>query len=204
MTFDESQVLRLFSRLPLWRLIRQREARRFIEVLVRDAEELAGPLCLFPGTRYEQLDSHYGFLDCLGAANDDLIADLCSHYAWQGVVWAAWIGALAPVQSYRRPLVEATPRAPHNRWLIDLALCEIDAANWTGDAALQRSVRRLRVLLARVPPVRIELRRRPTGLEALQLGRERDEATQAYRRCGLQAARAVIDRSAVLRFHLPR
>ncbi len=204
MCFDESQVLRLFSRLPLWRLIRQPDARRLIEVMVRDAEELAGPLRQFPGTRYEQLDLHYVFLSCLGAANEDLIADLCTRYAWQGVVWAAWIGALAPVRSYRRHLVEAAPRAPRNRWLIELALCEIDAENWQEDAALQHSVRRLRVLLASVPPVRIELRRRPTGFDALQLRRERDQAAQAYRRGGLAAARAVIDRSAILRFHLPR
>ena len=204
MIFDESQVLGLFSRLPYWRLMRQPEARRFVDLLVRDGEELAGALHQFPETRYEQLDSHYHLLSCLGAMDEDLIADLCTHYAWQGVVWAAWLCVLAPDPRYRRHLLGAGTRAPHNRWLIELALCENDEKIWPADAPMQAQARRLRAILAEVTPCRVVLRRRPVGFEACVLRRESAEVTRAYRSGGLPAARAVIEDSRVLRFHLNR
>ena len=189
MHFLESDVLRLLSKIPYLTIGKQASAKTFIAAMVRDGEELNAILMQFPEVQYEPLDQHYELLKCMGALGEELVSDLCIDYTWRGVVWAAWLVALAPAPQYRPHLVSAHASVSrHNQWLVELALAEIDGATWQPDMELQGLVQRLRNLLSRISPPKIALRRVPSKQQLALAEVERQKVVFAYRSGGLDAA----------------
>ena len=160
----QSDVLRLLSQIPYLTIGKQASAKTFVAAMVRDGEELNAILMQFPEVQYEPLDQHYELLKCMGALSEELVSDLCTDYTWRGVVWAAWLVALAPASQYRPHLASAhADVSRHNQWLVELALAEIDSTTWQPDIELQALVQRLRTLLSRISPPKIALRRVPNA-----------------------------------------
>lgn len=193
MHFREEDVHRLLDQLPCLRLAKRSSAQHFIESLARDADELQHVLLAYPAIRYEPLESHYAVLRCLGALNEALIADLCQHHSWRGVVCAAFLTALLPDERFVPALQDAMNKAPESRWLVDLALAEATGATSASEGAFLPSVRRLRQLLRRVPRPVAKLRPAPSAHEVEQWALYRDELRRIYRERGARAAWQVIE-----------
>ena len=195
----ERDVLRLLSQIPYLTIGKQASAKTFITAMVRDGEELNAILMQFPEVQYEPLDQHYELLKCMGALSEELVSDLCTDYTWCGVVWAAWLVALAPAPQYRAHLASAHAGVSrHNQWLVELALGEIDSTTWQPDIELQALVQRLRTLLSRISPPKIALRRMPSTQQLALAEIERQKVVSAYRSDGLDAALRELKRSQIL------
>ncbi|MGH8025328.1 MAG: hypothetical protein ACREO0_01250 [Pseudoxanthomonas sp.] len=143
----EEETQRLLSHIPYVALAKQGNAKRHVERLVRDAEELEPMLLRYPQVKYQPLDPHYVLLKCMANLDAAFISDLCNHLDWRGVVFAGWFAALQPDTAYRASLIAALGKSQQNDWLLELALAEIDGRSWTPDPDLQRSLRRLRSCL---------------------------------------------------------
>jgi len=200
----ESDVLRLLSHIPYFTLGKHASAKRLVAAMVRDGEELEAMLRQFPAVQYEPLEQHYVLLRCLGTLSEELVSDLCVSYAWHGVVWAAWLVALAPSTQYRKHLVSARGHVPHNQWLVDLALAEIDGRAWPMDADLQALVQRLRFLLSQASMPTTVLRHSPGKHQLSQIEAERERVKSAYHSGGLDAALQELKRSEILCSLSPR
>lgn len=198
MHFHDADLLRLIGRVPYMRLAKPATAARYIEKLAADASELESVLIRYPAVLYEPLDDHYVLMRALGVLNESLVSDLTVHYTWRGIVWAAWLAALAPSAAYRTALLAARSRAPHNQWLVDLALSEIDGNERIGDAALRRDIRRLRKALQLVPWPQTALRVAPTGAELDLMKLEREQVKMGYFAGGCSGARKELARCPTL------
>lgn len=139
----EGETGRLLGHIPYVTLAKQGSARRHVERLVRDAEELEPMLSRYPQVKYEPLDPHYVLLKCMANLDAAFIDGLCTHFDWRGVVFAGWFAALRPDPAYRKSLAAALGKYQRNDWLLELALAEIDDRIWTPDPDLQQSIRRL-------------------------------------------------------------
>jgi hypothetical protein len=199
MHFLEDDVMQLFSQIPHFTLAKQGSAKKYMTALVRDGIELEAMLAQFPTVQYEPLDQHYVLLRCLGGLSEDLVSDLCSHYTWRGIVWAALLVALAPNTRYRKYLEAAYERAPYNQWLVELALSEVDRAVWSADTELQGLVHRLRSVLSRSALPTTAFRRALSGQQIKQVEAERERVMSAYHSGGLEAARKEVELTEVLR-----
>ncbi|MDR6841429.1 hypothetical protein [Pseudoxanthomonas sacheonensis] len=143
----EEETQRLLDHIPYVTLAKQGNAKRHVERLVRDAEELESMLLRYPQVKYEPLDPHYVLLKCMANLDATFIDDLCNHFDWRGVVFAGWFAALRPDITYRESLVAALGKSQRNDWLLELALAEIDNRIWALDPDLQQLIRRLRSCL---------------------------------------------------------
>ncbi len=143
----EEETWRLLGHIPYVTLAKQGSAKRHVERLVRDAEELEAMLLRYPQVKYEPLDPHYILLKCINNLDEAFIDGLCHHFDWRGVVFAGWFAALRPDAAYRKSLAATLGKSQHNDWLLELALAEIDDRIWTPDPELQQSIRRLRSCL---------------------------------------------------------
>ncbi len=199
MHFDESHISRLFGQVPYARLANLSSAKELVRAMVRDGKELDAVFRQFPSLKYEPLDQHYVLMKCLGVVGEELIADLCTHYTWRGVVWASWVCALTPNVAYRKHLMLARHRLQRGEWLVDLALSEVDGITWAGDPEMQVLTRQLGAMLSRVPIEKSELKRRPSESEVLVSNAERIQVAHAYRTGGATAALAVIQQSMAFR-----
>jgi hypothetical protein len=188
----QEDVLRLLSQIPYLALAKPNSAKRYIELLVRDGTELEAILSQFPAVQYQPLDQHYVLLRAIGALCEELVSDLCANYSRRGIVWASFLVALAPAPEYRKYLVEASAYVPRNRWLLELALSEIDGTVWNPDAELQANIAKLRAMLSPLPRLATEFRRAPNTQEQHHIESGRERIKTAYRSGGLDAARKEI------------
>lgn len=143
----EEETWRLLGHIPYVALAKQASAKRYVERLVRDAEELELMLLRYPQVKYEPLDPHYVLLKCMANLDAAFIDGLCNHSDWRGVVFAGWFAALRPDIVHRKSLVAALGKSRQNDWLLELATAEIDDMIWAPDPDLQQSIRRLRSCL---------------------------------------------------------
>jgi hypothetical protein len=184
----QSDVLNLITQIPYLYLAKQSATKRFIGRLIEDGAELTAILAQFPAVQYEPLDQHYVLLRCLGVLSEELISDLCLDYTWRGIVLASWLVALAPEARYRKHLKAASARVPHNQWLVELAIAEIDGVTWNTDAELQGQIQHLRTLLSVAPRPAIVFRRAPGPQQFAQVEAERERIKSAYLAGGLHTA----------------
>lgn len=121
-------VWRLMEAVPHFNLAKAGSGLRFLKKLDRDCSELQSVLHRYPFVKYEPLDFVYVSIQSLAVLNENLVADLTRRYRWQGIVWASWLVALSPDEKFVPFLRDAFKRAPHNTWIIDLALSQITGA----------------------------------------------------------------------------
>lgn len=121
-------VWRLMDAVPHFSLAKVGAGLRLLKKLDRDCGELQSVLRQYPFVKYEPLDFVYVSIQSLAVLNENLIADLTRRYQWYGIVWAAWLAALSPDEKFVPLLQDAFKRAPHNTWIIDLALSQITGA----------------------------------------------------------------------------
>jgi hypothetical protein len=118
-------VWRLMDAVPHFSLAKAGSGLCFLRKLDRDCGELQSVLLQYPFVKYEPLDFVYVSIQSLAVLNENLVADLTRRYQWRGIVWAAWLAALSPDEKFVPLLQDAFKRAPHNTWIIDLALSQI-------------------------------------------------------------------------------
>jgi hypothetical protein len=192
----ESEVLRLLHEVPYFRFMKPETALRFWTGLRDDGLELASLLHQFPSVKYEPLDTLYACAKAATALDEGLVADLCTHYSWQGVVEASFLAALRPQAAYASHLQRARDGALHNEWIIDLALSEIRGSACERHLEHQMVIRELREIIESIPNQPVTLRRGPTVDELLQLRSFTVAVANAYKEGGVARARVVLDASA--------
>ena len=195
MHYVYNDVIRLFAGVPVLRLAKPDNARSFLSVAVRDGSELCHVLRAYPQVRYQPLEFFYACLQSLGAQNEKLIEDLTSHYTWRGVVWAAWLVALAPEARFAPYLKRVREGMPHNQWIVELALCEVEGSLCEKYSNHQGLVRTMRSLLHEIPRPTIELRKAPNEAELQELEVASRAVLVAYRSRGVDAALRTIRES---------
>ncbi|MBB3641520.1 hypothetical protein [Variovorax atrisoli] len=193
--YVESDVLRLLHEVPYFRFMKPQAALRFWTRLRDDGRELASLLWQFPLVRYEPLDTLYACAKAASELDEELVADLSTHYSWQGVVEASFLAALRPHAAYASHLRRARDRVPHNGWIVDLALSEVRGSACEGHLEHQKVIRELREIIERIPEQPTALRRGPTADELLQLQASTIAVANAYREGGVAQAKAVLDAS---------
>ena len=196
MFYVESDVLRLLHEVPYFRFMKAEAALRFWTRLRNDGWELASLLHQFPSVKYEPLDTLYACAKAAAALDEELVADLSTHYSWQGVVEASFLAALQPHAAYASHLRRARDSAPHNEWIIDLALSEIRGSACGRHLEHQRVIRELREIIESIPKQPTTVRRGPTADELLQLQSSTVAVANAYKDGGVTQAKAVLDASA--------
>lgn len=196
MFYLESDVLHLLHEVPYFRFMKAEAALQFWVRLRNDGRELASLLHQFPLVKYEPLDTLYACAKAVTALDEGLVADLSTHYSWQGVVEASFLAALQPHAAYASHLQRARHSAPHNEWIIDLALSEIHGSSCERHLEHQRVIRELREIIESIPKSASILRRGPTANELLQLQSSTVAVANAYKDGGLTQAKAVLDASA--------
>jgi hypothetical protein len=194
LTFDLEQVDKLICDLGYLRIAKDKSAKVFLQILVRDAKELHYILGQYPAVRYAPLDYHYVLLKYLSVLGPELVVDLCSKaHGWRGVVVASWLVCLRPSVSLLEPLLPWVPKAPEpNRWLVKLALAQATGATWDGDSEIPNLLQHLRAVLAPLPLPTFSLRRFPTPAQLGRMRVERQIVRVAYRDGGLAAAQKAI------------
>ncbi|WP_167241050.1 hypothetical protein [Massilia genomosp. 1] len=181
---NSDDVFALLRCMPSRCLQTMNAVRNYITPLVRDGEELAETLAQYPSLKYEPLDQHYVLLKLLGGMSEALMSDLNSP-DWSRVLEAAFLVALDPDPAYRKHLLVHYEQLPRCRWLIDLALAEIDGRQWEVDPALQLLIHRLRAVLARAPLPSTVFR---PAFDFQQVQAERELVRVAFRAGGMDAA----------------
>jgi hypothetical protein len=170
-------------------------AERFLEKVADAGERHREILKNCEHVRIEPLDFYYFCLTNLGALTLELVEDLCTYCNWRGVVWASWMVCLSPLADYRRPLKDARLGAPHNQWIVDLALAETEGVEVPGFKRFHGYVRTIRSLLASLPRPASVLRRGPDEAGVSRLRFQAEWIRSEYRRGGLEVARAAIKAS---------
>ncbi|MGJ7504261.1 hypothetical protein ACSFBF_28170 [Variovorax sp. ZT5P49] len=196
MFYVESDVLRLLHEVPYFRFMKAESALRFWTKLRDDGLELTHILRQFPSVKYQPLDTLYACAKAAASLDKELISDLTAHYSWQGVVQASFLAALQPHAAYASYLRRARDKAPHNEWIVDLALSEIRGSLCERHSEHQRIIRELRDVIANIPKQPANLRRGPTADELLQLQSAAVAVADAYKKGGVAPARAVLAASA--------
>lgn len=183
-------VTRLLSAFPWARLMRESSALGLLRHTLETSQQLQHILVQYPHVRYEPLDFVYVLLQAQGALDDELMADLCAHYGWQGVATAALLAALQPRAGFEAPLRAARQRVPHQQWLVDLALDELQGPATQELPELRKALQELRQLLGDIPRPLVTLRRTESS-EVCRLRAEHVRA--AYKKGGLDAARQALN-----------
>jgi len=191
----ESDVEALLLNIPYARFMESSGALRYWSALCSDAKELAPILRHYPHVRYAPLEPLYLCARAAASLDEHLVADLSTHWTWRGVVYAAFLCSLKPKKEYRKYLWDARERAPHNRWLVDLAICEIDKSPIDSYVKHQECLRELRAVVEHIPAQRVLLRPGPQQEELFLLRSSAKSIAKAYRLGGVSAARAAIDAS---------
>lgn len=182
-------VLRLFSGIPYLTLARP-TAISLLRDMARDAAELKHVLSLYPHVLYQPLDLHYNCLRVTAALTDELVDELTTAYTWRGVVWAAWAVALRPEARFERYLRSGRARAPHNTWIVDLALAEIEHSECPAYAEHQALTRAVRSFLEDLPSPSVRLRQWPTGPQLMEVEAAKQDIRETYKALGVDAALA--------------
>lgn len=192
----ESDVARLVLDIPYTRFMKSGGALTYWSSLCTDARELASVLHDFPRTKYAPLEPLYVCARAVASLDEHLVKDLTTHWTWKGVVYAAFFCSLKPEKRYRSYLLRARDLVPHNQWLVDLAIGEIDGVPIDGYAPHQECLQRLRHIIERIHATNIPLRRGPQRDELPMLSAAKRAIAEAYRRGGVPAARLEIEESA--------
>lgn len=192
----EADVARLVLDIPYARLMKSSDALTYWSSLCTDARELASVLHDFPRTKYAPLEPLYVCARAVASLDEHLVQDLVTHWTWRGAVYASFFCSLKPEKRYRAYLLSARHHVPHNQWLIDLAIAEIDGAPIDGYAPHQECLQQLRQIIEGIPAAGMPLRRGPQQSELPKLSAATREIAQAYKRGGALAARLEIEESA--------
>lgn len=185
-----ADIARLLGSIPKMTLAKPERALAFLKNVTRDGHELKNALACYPQMRIEPLDFHYVCLQSLGALNAHLISDLTKYYGWHGIVWASLIAALAPSETYAPYLTVALDAAPHNQWIVQVALGVIEGRDISGMDEHTAIIQTLRAQLSHLSLPATKLRTNPTAKMAIDTqARVRD----AYRRGGVSAALYVLN-----------
>ena len=115
--------LQLFAEIHYLQVGKVFAAQRLLETSVRDGQELHHLLLQYPDVQHPALEFHYACRKIIAARSESLIVDLVTNYTWRGIVWAAWLIALAPAKEYAKHLQLKVPEP--NRWLVEFALHEV-------------------------------------------------------------------------------
>jgi hypothetical protein len=198
--FVQQDVLRLIDMAPLPRLMRSASAEGFLRSIVLSGEELDSMLKRYPNVQYEPLDFFYVCVRNLAALSEELVHDLSRHYGWRGIVWAAFLVSLSPSSACRDILVTARESAPHNQWILDLAIAEIDGSPCVGLESHHELIRRLRDLVRGMTRPTVFLRRAPTAAEAAILNEQALSIRHQYQQGGSAAALKALKSSMWPRF----
>lgn len=183
-----SDVLALLEPIPCVHIARENNALRFLQEVHRDVQELRSVLSQFPDVLYEPLEMHYAISKAIAAVDEKLISDLTSSFGWRGVVYAAFLAAFRPMVQFADYLRIARNGVPHNQWLIDLALREIEGCAEPRPGGHQSLIRAIRATLPAYPCEHIRLREWPTGEKLVQLKLAEDAIVAAYRKYGANEA----------------
>lgn len=194
--FFESDVWALLEPIPCTHIAKEKSMLRLLQKMHRDAQELENVLNLFPKVRYEPLEMHYAISKATAVVDEKLISDLTSGFGWRGVVYAAFLAALNPMTQFASYLRIARDGVPHNQWLVDLALREIEDDATSEPSAHQLLIRAIRGILPAYPRECIRLREWPIGEKLDQLKMARDAVVAAYRKNGVDDAISEIKSSA--------
>lgn len=173
----------------------------FLAAMLAAGEEHAPVLAEYPQARHEDLEAYYLSLRGIGALDEDLLHDLLFAHSFRELACGAWLAALAPQPSYRRYLLDARDRAPHQQYLIDLALAMLDGegrdrSEWPCDAQTFADTQRIRAALDALPRPEVPLRRAPAPSLQQRLQEEDQRIRELYRREGSAAALAAMSGSA--------
>ncbi len=194
LTFDLDDVDRLICDLEYLKVAKDKNAKIFLQRLVRDANELQTVFSQYPFVRYAPLDYHYVLLKYLSVLSPELVVDLCSKpHGWRGVVVASWLICMRPSAALLGPLAPWVNGAPEpNRWLIKLALSQATGTAWDGDPEMPHLLHSLRKSLEPLPLPTFSLGRFPAPAQLGRMRAERLAVRLAYRSGGLQSAQAAI------------
>ncbi|MDI1475570.1 hypothetical protein [Polyangium sp. y55x31] len=181
----------LLRQSPYLQLARARSAVPYLRRHLHAASVFAPVLGRYPSIRCERLEFFYLCLQSLGALDRTLFVELTSHYTWRGVVWAAWLAAIAPAPHYLDPLRRARPNAPQNTWIVDVALHAIEGGGPAPEPLAEGAAcaQAFRDLLAPLPRPFVPLRRSPSEKDLDRLRAEQEEMRDIYRSEGADAAR---------------
>jgi hypothetical protein len=189
--YHSTDIASMMAAVPKMMLSRPQRALVFLKTAVRDGIELESILAQYPNVRYEPLDFHYVCLQNLGAVNENLISDLTCYHGWPGVIWAGFLASLSPSEQYARHLLAARPAAPHNQWILDVALGIIEDRDHRGFHEHTDLLKALRGQLNKLPLPYTELRRVQSEDVLLSI---QARVREAYRHGGSsEAARIVLN-----------
>jgi hypothetical protein len=160
-TYDFDDVLRLIRPLPYMQMMGEHGGLRLLRRQAWKIEAWGEFLPQYRTVLCEPLDFAYQYLRCFGALDTLLLKDLLLswQFTWRGVVIGAWLAALEPRAEFRELLLQARPLAPHNEWVVDLAVAAIDATRPPGMAEHLDAMDKIRRVLAPIPRPAIKLRR---------------------------------------------
>jgi hypothetical protein len=193
--YVESDVWALLEPIPCVHLARENNALRFLQKVQRDGQELRSFLSQFPDVQYEPLEMHYAISKAIAVVNEKLISDLTSNLGWPGVVYAAFLAAFRPMAQFAAYLRIARDGVPHNQWLVDLALREIEGCAVPEPGCHQSLIRSIAATLPAYPCEHIRLREWPTGEKLSQLNLAREAIVAVYRQDGANEAISEIKKS---------
>jgi hypothetical protein len=144
-----------------------------------------------PTLRCEPLDEMYAIAQARAAATPLFIDDLCRHLGWRGAVAACWLTMLTDPSDCPCAIIDLEGRWPLQAWLIEWA------RTGEGPAGLKAGIAQLRALLDQVQWPVPPLRRSPNAADQAEYDATRAAVREAYATGGADAARAVLDGTAL-------
>jgi hypothetical protein len=185
--FNDEDVCKLIFSFPYMRITKETSAKRFIDELVEDGEELQHILKQYPHVLYEPLEKHYDLLRLLAVLSEELIFDLCGYYGWKGIAMASFLTILKPQKEFKKHLLFARNNTKEP-WIVDLAIDEINGTSWQNYPEIETSLYKLRKLLDGLDTPKIQLRKYPTKAEIEELQARSAVIRKIYKEQGTQAA----------------
>jgi hypothetical protein len=190
--YEADDIFYLMRNVPYMRLMKPGPALLMLRSQAHTVKAWREFIPLYRSVRCEPLDFFYTYLQCLGAFDEFLLQDLLTAFTWRGIVSGSWLAALAPQPNFRDHLIKARPNAPHNQWIVDLALAVLDRERPQELPEHFDLLAQIREALAPLPKPVIKLRRHPDPLQRQNFENEKSIIRDIYRNAGLEAARAYL------------
>ena len=166
-----------------------------LEKMVRNLTQLRAVFHQYPAVQMEPLEFEYGCISALRSLDMDLMEDLVTHHTWRGIVVASFLVSLKPDPRYGPLLLSARDKVDINRWLVDIALCQVNQEDCCLHPQHQQLLTEAGTRLADVQGMPARIRRAPTAEQRLEMEKEAEAVRAAYRARGADAALEVLQRS---------
>jgi len=192
--FREDDVIKLVSLIPKSWYRSENSFKVFLEELVSKGDDMKDILNLYPNVLCEPLDDYYILFRLISNSSEDLIFDLLHEWHTKMPPIAALLAIFSPNKEYKNYFINLRDGLinPHNKWIVELAIAEINGVSWQLFPEISNLLYRLKKQIERINLPKSFLRKALTNDELEFKAGINAQIKKIYKEKGTDAALAII------------